>query len=265
MMHSHIAVPEILTDLAARGRLCFRLQEIEQATGSSASAIRASLRRLQKKGVIAMPARGFYVIVPPEFRALGCLPAEQFIPELMSGAGEDYYAGLLTASEYHGAAHQRPQAFQVVVAKPRRPLRCGKVRVEFVYRKNAARIPVQSRNTPAGILNVSSPEATAFDLVGYPRRCAGLDNVATVISELAEKIESARLREAAVFSPVAWAQRLGYLLDAVGAGEKAGAIFDFINETSPVPVPLVPSRELKGARLDKRWRILVNANVEPDR
>jgi len=46
-----------------------------------------------------MPYRGFYVIVSPEYRSLGCRPAEQFIPDLMEYLGEVYYAGLLSAAE----------------------------------------------------------------------------------------------------------------------------------------------------------------------
>jgi len=41
------------------------------------------LSRLAAKGAIASPAREFYLIVPPEYRGLGCLPAEQFVPALM--------------------------------------------------------------------------------------------------------------------------------------------------------------------------------------
>jgi hypothetical protein len=37
-----------------------------------------------------------------------------------------YYAGLLSAAQLHGAAHQRPQEFQVFLAKNRRPIRCGR-------------------------------------------------------------------------------------------------------------------------------------------
>jgi hypothetical protein len=59
--------------------------------------------------------RGFHVIVPPEYRSLGCLPPEQFAPALMETLGMPYYAGLLSAAQFHGAAHQRPQVFQVVV------------------------------------------------------------------------------------------------------------------------------------------------------
>jgi hypothetical protein len=40
-------------------------------------------------------------------------------------------------------------------------------RVAFVVRKRIAEVPVQSFNTPRGTLLVSTPEATALDLVGY--------------------------------------------------------------------------------------------------
>ena len=55
-------------------------------------------------GLIASPARGFDVIVPPEYRSLGCLPAEQFIPALMAQKDRPFYAGLLSAAHYYGAA-----------------------------------------------------------------------------------------------------------------------------------------------------------------
>ena len=150
---------EEISKLASQGRSCFSFDQLSQWVGSSSpDALKSALRRLLKKGQIAMPLRGFYIIVPPEYRALGSLPAEQFIPDLMTHLGEVYYAGLLTAAAYHGAAHHRPQVFQAVVAKPRRSIQCGKVKVDFVVRKNAQEIPIQTRNTPTGILQLSTPE-----------------------------------------------------------------------------------------------------------
>lgn len=102
-----------------------------------------AVNRLAKHGAIASPARGFYVIVPPEYRALGCLPAEQFVPALMKRLGLPYYAGLLTAAQYHGAAHQRPQEFQVFLDRRRRPIACGRVRVAFMVRTRLRDVPVQ--------------------------------------------------------------------------------------------------------------------------
>lgn len=45
---------------------------------------------------------------------------------------------------------------------------------------------LQRINTPRGTLVISTPEATALDLVGYPHRAGGLNQVATVLAELAD-------------------------------------------------------------------------------
>jgi predicted transcriptional regulator of viral defense system len=253
-----------VTQLAARGQLCFRWEDVQEITQSSEIAVKASLRRVKNKGEIAMPYRGFYVFVPPEYRVLGCRPAEQFIPDMMKTLGEVYYAGLLTAAEYHGAAHHRPQRFQVLTSGVRRPVRCGKIQVEFIHRTNAGEIPVDERNTVAGTIRVSTPEATALDLVVYARRCGGLDNVATVLGELAEKIDSNRLIEVARYSPLSCLQRLGFLLDLVGAKDTARIVADFIQGNAPLPTPLSRSAPHKGAKMDPRWRVYINAKVEPE-
>jgi hypothetical protein len=69
-----------------------------------------------------------------------------FIPFLMEHLGEKYYAGLLSAGEYHGAAHQRPQVYQVVTARNGPQINCGRVRVQFIARKNMEQILVHSAN-----------------------------------------------------------------------------------------------------------------------
>jgi predicted transcriptional regulator of viral defense system len=135
----------------------------------------------------------------------------------MEYLGEPYYAGLLSAAQFHGAAHQKPQEFQVVVSTNRPEIRCGQVRVRFVARRNAAEVTTDVVNTARGTLRVSSPEATAFDLVGYPDRCGGLSNVATVLGELAERLRPDRLLQESDHSPLTWAQRLGFLLEHIGA------------------------------------------------
>ena len=211
-----------------------------------------------------MPYQGFYVIVPPEYRSLGCRPAEQFIPDLMNYLGEYYYVGLLSAAEYHGAAHHRPQVFQVMVAKPRRTIISGKVQVNFIVRGNVEAIPTQTRNTVSGILKLSTPEATAFDLTGYYRHCGWLDNVATVLSELVEVIDPKKLVTVAELSPITWVQRLGYLLESVGSEESWQPLSEYINAKKPVRSPLLPSVTIKGAVFSKRWQIYINTKVESE-
>src|ERR1700753_361629 len=96
---------EFIVELAARGRYHFTTDEAVASLGGHVPAVRAALRRLKAKGQIADPHRGFHVVVPPEYRRLGCLPADQFVPQLMEQLAEVYYVALLSAAELHGAAH----------------------------------------------------------------------------------------------------------------------------------------------------------------
>ena len=222
----------------------------------------AALNRLAKQGAIASPVRGFYVVVPPEYRSLGCLPAEQFVPALMKDRGQPYYAGLLTAAQYHGAAHQRPQEFQVLLTRPRRAITCGRVRVAFVVRKRLRDVSVETVNTPRGLLVISTPEATALDLVGYHNHAGGLGQAATVLAELAEKIDLDKLAAAGATAPVPWVQRLGYLLEHVGVGDKAVMLKASVRARAHEFTLLLPSACRAKATRNKDWKLYVNAEVE---
>jgi predicted transcriptional regulator of viral defense system len=261
---SHPKARQYLEQLAASGRYSFTSKEAQTALGVSAKAAVLALNRLAKHGLVASPARGFYVIVPPEYRSLGCLPAEQFIPALMKRLDLPYYVCLLSAAEVHGAARQRPQALQMFLEDKRRPLVCGRVRVVFLVRKQLRAVPVQSINTPRGALLVSTPEATALDLVGYEQQSGGLNLVATVLSELAEKIDPEKLAKAASAAPIVWAQRLGYLLEHVDAGDKAAALKDHVRARAQKATPLLPGAPIKKAKRNQHWKLDVNAKVETD-
>lgn len=251
-------------DLAAKGRYHFTTKEVQRALQVSVPATRAALRRLQQHGEIADPYRGFHVIVPPEYRKLGCLPADQFIPQLMEYLGEYYYVALLSAAELHGAAHHRPQTFQVMVARNRASITCGETRVQFVARRDLAKTPTVEKNTPRGRLRVSSPAATALELVGYADQCGGLDNVASVLAELVEVLEPSALLDAARGCPIAWAQRLGYLLDLTKHDGLANPLADYVRAHATVVAPLVRKKSITRAPRAERWRLAINASVEPD-
>ncbi len=255
---------EYIEDLQMNGRMTFTTTQAIEALGVSTPAARAQLRRLQEKGYIQAPHRSFYVVVPPQYRRLGCLPADHFIPQLMAHLKEPYYVALLSAAAYHGAAHQAPMTFQVMVAKARRGLMCGGVRVDFVARQDMAGTSVLERSVPTGVLRVASPAATALELVGYPERSGYLDNVATVLAELAESIDAATLLQEARRAPTAWVQRLGYLLVLVEQEELAGALDEALKERNVFTVALAPWQDMEGAPRDARWQLALNIDVEPD-
>jgi predicted transcriptional regulator of viral defense system len=182
----------------------------------------------------------------------------------MEQLGLAYYVGLLSAASLHGAAHQAPMVFQTVVADNRPEVRCGRVRAEFVARAIVSEIPTVPMNTPRGVMCVSTPEATAFDLVGYPGHAGGMSNVATILAELAEKLDAQKLLAETARSPLPWTQRLGYLLERVESANLAAPLADHVAMRAKEYVALRPRKSTARASRDTRWRLLVNERVEVD-
>jgi predicted transcriptional regulator of viral defense system len=255
---------DFITALQSKGRIHFTTADAQAALGSSLPATRKALRNLKSKGEIATPFQGFYVVVPPEYLSIGCLPADQFIPQLMEYLKEPYYACLLTAAAYHGAAHQAAQWFQVMVEHNRPDIVCGKVQIKFVARRDLTGVPTQNRNTLRAVLHFSTPEATALDLVGYCGQAGGLSHVATLLDDLAETIKTSALSQVIAISPTAWVQRLGYLFELLEKEKLANFLARFVAKEARYFVPLSPHLSKSGASRNAKWKLLLNDEVEPD-
>lgn len=252
-----------LDQLQSRGRYTFTREQALVAAGTSEIAVAASLRRLRKVGRIVSPRRGFHVIVPLEYRATGAPPAEWFIDNLMHHLRHPYYVGLLSAAALHGAAHHAPQVFQVVTHLPARPLTVGRVRITFVQGRVGV-THTHKLNTQTGTIVVSTPEETALDLVRHATVCGGLQNVATVLRELAEGLDGARLVVASRGVERTVAQRLGWLLDRLGAAEVAEPLARSLASGLLFPAALRSDLPSRGAALDRRWCVFANAVIEDD-
>jgi predicted transcriptional regulator of viral defense system len=180
-----------VNDLQSLGRYTFTRTDAAALMVITALALEAALRRLKKRGRIANPRRGFYVVVPLEYREAGCPPASWFIHNLMGFLGQSYYVGLLSAAASHGAGHQQPMVFQVITDRATRTASAGRVRIDFHVSLKIEKVPVVEVQTEMGTMRISTPEATAFDLVRYPAASGYIGNVATVLSELSEKLDPA--------------------------------------------------------------------------
>jgi predicted transcriptional regulator of viral defense system len=254
-----------LDTLVSQGLYHFTAAQIQSYLGSSSSAVRAKLRRLKEKKLVAEPTRGFFVIVPPEFRRQGCPPALYFIHQLMEFFKEQhYYVCLLSAAAIHGAAHQQPQVFTVMLEKNRRDTSCENVCIRYFARGNLSSMPVSMKNSPWSTFRCSTPEVTALEVFGYPGHSGGLDNAATVALELAESINPQKLIEAAKMSPVSWSQRLGYILETFGEKKLSDRLHAGIESHASGYIPLRRASSIRGAKRSRRWKLLINAEVEPD-
>lgn len=261
--------PKDLADwLLARGRHWVTTAEIANLIDIPADQVWAAAARLVKKNQLFSPTRGAYVPIPPEFRSWGAVPASHFIDALMKYLGHGYYVGYLSAAEVHGSAYQRPQVFQVLTPARLKDRIFGRVRIEFTSSAHLSHRPVITVNTPTGVMKVSSPEVTVFDLVADPRHGGGLSNIATVIAELldTDRLSNTALAEIAGLYRVAVRQRVGWLIDSViphvGSEFDLSALANTVGDRTE-PTPLDASGRRAG-HLDDRWNILVNTDVEPD-
>jgi hypothetical protein len=123
--------------LLAAGVHAFTTEDAAVVAGVKPDSARPALARLVKNKLAFSPARGLYIPIPPEYRSWGAVPALWFVDALMAHLDRVYYVGYLSAAEVHGAAHQRPQVFQVVVDRDLRARSFGRVRLRFITNRDA--------------------------------------------------------------------------------------------------------------------------------
>jgi len=227
--------------LQARGRYTFLRAEAVKGSGLTAEAVKKALQQLARRRRVAKVKRYFYVIVPLEYLHADGPPPSWFIDDLMKAMEQPYYVGLLSAAALHGASHQQPQEFQVFTERPVRPIEVGRARIRFFVNKRIADTTVQNVKTPTGGMRVSTPESTAVDLVRFAKAAGHLDNVATVLKDLAPLLDPKQLLKVVrAGGDLANAQRLGYLLDRVRGRPQAKALHEWVARQSPRVVPLRP-------------------------
>jgi len=259
------SVNEFVDYLQKQARYTFARTEVEAALKLEQAALTKGLQRLQKADRIRMIRRGFYVIVPLEYTTGGIVPSDWFIDDLMNFLEQPYYVGLLTAAALHGAGHQQPQEYQVVVAKPERAIRTANLNLRFFPKKSMAQAPVSRVKSYTGYMAVSTPATTALDLVRFAPAIGGLDTVFTVLEELAEKIAPEDLLQAArQESERSQVQRLGWLLERAKRRDLAEGLARWLAPQKPAKTPLDVSAPAAGGRKDPRWQVIVNAEPQSE-
>jgi predicted transcriptional regulator of viral defense system len=258
----YVSIQEFPDLLISRGRYSASIDEIHELTGRSDAAIASGLQRLRRQHRVFSPTRGLYVVIPPEFRSWGVVPADWFINDLMRHLGRRYYVALLSAAAYHGAAHQAPQVFQVMADGRVLDRAIERVRLRFYVSEHTADTPTDMVTVHTGSIPVSSREATVVDLVREPRASGGISNVATILAQIGELDGSALATLAARYGRTL-ARRTGWVVEHFGSCEDFGPLRLAARLDLGEPALLSPSGPRRG-RADPTWGVRMNVAVEPD-
>ena len=272
MVRRRLGLSSYIDRLQSEGRSVFTAAEAEDELGVGHRSFLDASERLQRSGKLLRPRQGFYVLVPPQYAGWGAPPPTWFIDALMRWEDEAYYVALLKAAELHGATHQAVMQFQVVCGKRLPEIRAGRYLIVFYYRRSMATplAGVEDRKTDTGTMKISSAALTALDLLRYPQATGGIDNVATVLAELAPAIEPDELASLSTRVERSVVQRLGYLLDWVGADRLTQPMLVALRSRAPLrwteleredrDPDFTPDQLLH----DGKWRIVAHRPPEPD-
>jgi predicted transcriptional regulator of viral defense system len=267
-----MTIREWVKDREIHGNPTFTFEEVKRAFHAmSEDVVHTELSWLTAQRVTASVYRGFYVIIPPHYAAKGTVPPMYYIDQLMAHLGKPYYVSLLSAAELLGAAHQRPQKFSVMTVYPKSTVSPTKNNLlAWVYRRDVPQDFLLSKNSETGEVRYSNPELTALDLVQYEQYVGGLSRSATVLAELAERVDFSTAG-AALFdhTTVPTIQRLGYIFEhIIDAPEQAETLLQRLLAYGKRLnyVPLSSRHPVGGEQneRDKRWKILINTEIEPD-
>ncbi|MCM1532646.1 MAG: type IV toxin-antitoxin system AbiEi family antitoxin [Bacteroides sp.] len=236
---------------------------------SSEQVIKNDLFRLSTQGIVSSVYKGFYVVIPPHYALKRAVPPVYYVDQLLRYLDKPYYVSLLNAAEIHGAAHQRPQKFFIMTVPPKSSVSPSKNNaLVWVYRKEIPSEFLLSKNSETGVVYYSNAELTAIDIVQYAQYIGGLSRVATVLAELAEKLDfcgaSQRLFD---YTTTATIQRLGYILEEVlGAREVADVLYAELTSYAGrfKYVPLSTNKPKGGEKTNRRWKVDVNTTIEVD-
>ncbi|WP_324327180.1 type IV toxin-antitoxin system AbiEi family antitoxin, partial [Flavobacterium sp.] len=108
VINQHKSLEDWTNYLLAQGKHAFALHQLRIAfPEQSESANKSALKRLVNKEQIISIHKGYYLIIPPQYRSKGILPPTLFLDAFMKELDRPYYLALLNAAAYHGASHQQ--------------------------------------------------------------------------------------------------------------------------------------------------------------
>jgi predicted transcriptional regulator of viral defense system len=269
------ALQEFAESQLVQGRAYFSKSTALAGLKLAPPAFQAAVTRLRKKGRLASPRSGFYLILRPEDRLLGAPDPSRWIDPLMKHLRLDYRVSLLRAAAFHGSAHQAAMVFQVIAPRQLRRIEIGRQQVEFIYQSPASFVEANRAEwlnrlkTEAGFAKIAGVELTLLDICRYFHRAAGINGAAQSVHDLGNKADPRILAKAAMSYENSSVRRLGYLLEHFGHSRQASALRSFAHKAKsfkaldPSSKPIVA--ELAGVDEKNRdWKLVINVPVEID-
>lgn len=260
-------VAAYIEKLSGYEEYAFTWEEVCENVNKSEAAIKSELSRLVEKKEIVSLRKGYYLILPPRYKAFGRLPVELFVDKLFKYLQKPYYLAFYTASKFHGAAHQQVQKDYVMTPVPaiwdinKKP-----ILIDFFTATNWPEKNILQKRSDAGFFNISSPALTVADLLHYSSKLGGVNRMLSILEELMEEVVMDDLKEMLEWYPYKSVfQRMGYLMDELQVDEDLSRLlYGHLSKQTINSVLLNPKKGAKPGKTGNKWRVDVNVLLESD-
>lgn len=245
----------------------FSWDELKLEVSKSDIALRHELVRLSRKKEVLTLRQGFYLILPPRYKAFGRLPMELYSEKLFKFLGKPYYIAFFSAAAFHGASHQQVQQSYLMTKIPNlRDIKKGNTYLSISATSKWPNKNIQQRKSDAGTFNISSPALTAIDLIHYQSKMGGLNRIIAVLEELAESITTKDIQDLLQWYPhTSSIQRLGFLLEELlKENTLTRPLKDHLKNRKYFPILLSPEKDSKPGGANNIWKVDANIELESD-
>ena len=264
----NMSVNDWIKEQEQRGMTTFSFQQLRRVFDDrSEKVLKSDINRLKLSKRIQNVYKGFYVIIPTQYKLKGIVPPTYYIDELMEYLDKPYYVGLLSAAAIYGAAHQRAMKTQVVTIGPRSRTSNRNTLLDWNYRQRIPNELIDCRNAEMGRINYSSAELTAVDIVQFASNIGGYQRASTVLAELVEVLDMNKMESVLPYTSTSVMQRLGYILEFIlFEEEKAEQLYNILRERNGYfnSVLMNPEHPMLEKNESNRWRINMNIEIEID-
>ena len=218
------------------------------------------IHSLSKKGWILHLKRGLYAIVPLEIGPKG---ADAYIIHdfvIASHLASPYYIGYWSALNYHGLTDEIPRTVFIATLKPKKPLRILYSEFYFVKLTEKKFFGYEKVEIEGEKINISNKEKTIADCLDHPEHCGGIEEIARSIYFNHKEIDFGKVEKYILrMGNLTALKRFGYIVESSGIEytiktKKLSMGFGLLDPLSP-----------KKGVYDKKWKLLINRKISPER
>lgn len=251
----------LISTLSSSGRKIFTIDDAEKILGKDAKKFMSSL--MKKRWVLQLK-RGLYAVVPLD---IGVKGAENFIVHdfvIASYLTKPYYIGFWSALNYHGLSEQIPTTIFIASSKPKPSMSIINSRFLFVQISRSKFIGIEKTEIDGQMINISEKNKTVVDCLDHPEHAGGIEEIAKAIYFSHEELDFGKIRKYGLkMKNVAIFKRLGYILEKTALLERYGWVFKGIRLTKGYP--LIDKTGMRKGKYNEKWKLLINAEIKPER